>query len=193
MGAVLLLHYWKGIPIGELTRDPNAVFEGPFYIGFLSQLGIFFWTASAAICILSAKVLSGPKNNLKTKRFFYLSGTLTLVLAFDDIFLLHEEFFPRFGISEKVILLCYATFILFFLVRFYSLILKTEYVLLVMAFIFFGLSVFLDLFQPEGIDPHLMEDGAKLVGIVSWLAYFFRTGASAISHNTTQHVATPDG
>ena len=31
IGAVLLLHFWKGIPIGKLTRDPTAIGGTPPY------------------------------------------------------------------------------------------------------------------------------------------------------------------
>ena len=193
IGVVLLLHYWKGIPIDQLTRDPNAIGRTPPYAGFLSQVGIFFWSASAAVCMFSAKVLSRPLDNLKIKHFLIASGMLALVLGLDDAFLLHEKFFPYFGIPEQAVFLSYAGFILFYLVLFYSIILKTEYILLGMALVFFGVSVTLDVFEPRGIDPYLFEDGAKLVGIVSWLAYFLRAGASAVYHNAAQQGAAPDG
>lgn len=193
MGVVLLLHFWKGIPIGKLTRDPAAIDGSPLYTGFLSQIGIFFWAASAAVCMFSAKVLSRHLESLKIKHFLFVSGLLTLVLGLDDVFLLHEEFFPYFGVPEKAVFVSYAGFVLFYLVRFYSIILKTEYLLLGMALVFFGLSVISDLLPPHGIDPYLFEDGAKLLGIVSWLVYFFRAGASAVHHNAAQPGAASGG
>jgi hypothetical protein len=192
VGMVLFLHFWKGIPIGRLTRDPAAISGSPFYVGFLSQIGIFLWSASAAICMFSAKVLSHT-GSLKVKLFFLVSGLVTLALGLDDAFLLHEEVIPRFfGVPEEAVFVSYAGVVLLYLVIFYSVILKTEYVLLVMALAFFGVSVTLDVFEPPGIDPYLFEDGLKLVGIVSWLAYFFRTGASALFHNVAQPGAAPD-
>jgi hypothetical protein len=193
IGAGLLLHFWVGIPISELTRDPTAIVGEPLYTGYLSQIGIFFWSASAAVCMFSATVLSRSLDNLKIKHFLLVSGMLTLVLGLDDLFLLHEVFFPYFGIPENAILVSYAGFVLFYLVRFFSIILKTEYILLGMALVFFGVSVTLDLFKLHSIDPYLFEDGAKLVGILGWLAYFFRTGISAVSHNAAQPGAAPDG
>ncbi|PMB07592.1 hypothetical protein CEN49_12365 [Fischerella thermalis CCMEE 5273] len=56
--------------------------------------------------------------------------------------------------------------------------------MLVLAFGFFGLSVFLDLLPIAdwfGSDnEYLLEDGTKLLGMVSWLAYFGRTCAEQI-------------
>jgi hypothetical protein len=183
---VLLLHIWKGIPIRTLTADPTAIAGAPIYTGFLSQTGIFFWSATAAVCLFSANVLSRSGDNVEIKRFFVVSGMLTLVLGLDDVFLLHEEFFPRFGVPEKVVFMIYAGFVLSYLVGFYSTILNTEWLLLGMALTFFGVSIILDLFEPPGIDPFLIEDGAKLMGILSWLAYFFRTGVSAVSRNASR-------
>lgn len=192
IGVVLLLHFWKGVPIGRLTRDPTTIIRVPFYTGFLSQIGIFFWAASAAVCMFSAKVLSRHPDCLKIKRFLFVSGLLTLVLGLDDVFLLHEKFFPRFGVPETVVVASYLGFVLFYLVRFYSIILKTDYILLGMALFFFGVSITLDLFDPSGIDPYLYEDGAKLVGIVSWLSYFFCVGAFAVYRNAAQQGAASD-
>ncbi len=96
-----------------------------------------------------------------------VSGMLALILGLDDTFLLHEVFFPYLGISEKLIYVSYAGCVLFCLFRFYSVILNTEYVLLGMDLVFFGVSVTLGLFDINSIDPYLFEDGSELVGIVS--------------------------
>ena len=47
LGSVLFLHFWKGIPLAKLTRDPLAVGQMPVYIGFLSQRPLLF--ASLAV------------------------------------------------------------------------------------------------------------------------------------------------
>lgn len=193
VGTVLFLHFWKGVPIGNLTRDPNTVASAPLYTGFFSQIGVFLWSASAAVCIFGANALSKHPHILKIKRFLIISGILTLVLGFDDAFLLHESFFPHFGVPEETVLASYAGFVLFYLVKSYSVILNTEYILLGMALGFFGISCALDLINPQGIDPYLFEDSAKLAGIVSWLAYFFRSATFAIYHDTAQQGAPPDG
>jgi len=55
-----------------------------------------------------------------------------------------------------------------------------------MALGFFALSVIFDKTSIPGIDPYLLEDGAKMVGIVSWMFYFFSVGTMAINKYTTQ-------
>lgn len=179
VGLVLVVHFWKDVPFGNLTRDPVAILDAPIYTGFLSQLGIFLWSASATVCMFGAAVLSREAVNLNSRRFLAVSGVLTLVLGLDDALLLHEGFFPYFGIPEQVAYAGYAGFTLYYLVRFRADILATEHVLLWMALSLFGLSVASDLVS----GPFLFEDGVKLAGIVSWLAYFFRTAASAVRRN----------
>ncbi|WP_156819983.1 hypothetical protein [Synechococcus sp. PCC 7336] len=187
IGVVLLLHFWQGIPIGSLTRDPTAILEAPLYTGFLSQIGLLLWSASAAVCMLSAKLLSGRADSLKINRFLFVSGLLTLVLGLDDVFLLHEGFFPSIGVPEKAVFVSYAGFLLFYLVKFYPVIWQTEYILLGMALVFFGVSSTLDLLLPSDLDLYLFEDGAKLVGIVSWLSYFSSTATFAVGSRLDKH------
>jgi hypothetical protein len=186
VGVVLLLHWWKGIPFGTMTRDPLAVVGGAFYTGFLSQVGLFFWSAAAAVCLFCATALSRRPDKLALKRFLVVSGLLTLVLALDDVFLLHEAFFPSIGVPEKLVFSCYAGFVLCYLIAFHSIILQTEFVLLFMALAFFGVSIILDLSNFSWLDPFLLEDGAKLVGIVSWFSYFFRVGQVAVKREAEE-------
>ena len=119
-GLAVLLHFWKGIPFGDLTRNPTAIAGALPYTGFLSQIGNCFWSATAAICLFGAKVVSRHPDSLKIKRFLFVSGLLTLLLGLDDIFLLHEEFFPWLGVPEVLVFASYAAGVLFYLVRFYS-------------------------------------------------------------------------
>lgn len=186
IGMVLLLHHWKGIPIQFLTGDPLSISGDPVYTGFLSQIGVFLWAAAAGICLFSANVLPKGSDCSKIRRFLFVSGMLTLLLGLDDMFLLHEEVFPRFGIPEKAVFSGYASLLIFYLIRGYKTLLKTEYVLLGMAFVCFGGSIVLDLWEPPGIDPFLFEDSVKLVGIVSWLVYFFKTAMTAVSQSMIQ-------
>lgn len=174
IGIVLLVQAWKGVPFEQLTRDPNAIFDMPLYIGFLSQAGIFLWAAAAAICLFGGAVLASRPDHTATSRFLYAAGLLSMLLGLDDAFLLHEQFFPFIGIPEKAVYVMYACLTLFFLFRFRDQILDADYPLLAAALMLFAASILLDVIQPEGIDIFLIEDGAKLVGIMSWMTYFAR-------------------
>lgn len=180
IGMVLVLNSWKDIPFGNLMRDPTAVSEAPLYTGFFSQLGIFLWAGTAAVCILSAVVLARSRRYDELKWFLLVCALLTLVLGLDDVFLIHEELMPFFGVPEEIVLGSYAVFTVLYLLRFRWEILKTDFTVLGVALAFFGVAVALDLMMLDGIDPYLFEDSAKFIGIVSWMVYFFRVSASAV-------------
>lgn len=177
IGLTWLIHLIKGVPVGDLTRDPLAVLDAHIYTGFLSQLGIFGWAGAAAVCIFSAHLLPVLPGAMETRRFLSVAAAVTLTLGLDDVFLLHEQFFPyHVGIHEHVVYVAYVSFVTYFLARFRATILATEYLLLLLALSLFAVSVLSDI--ADG--PLLFEDGAKFAGIVAWFAYFFRTADVAI-------------
>ncbi|MCB0195446.1 MAG: hypothetical protein KDJ65_26090 [Anaerolineae bacterium] len=176
-----------GIPVAFLTRDPAAAMNAPFYVGIFSNVGILFWCSTAAICLFSYRVLPENTNNREWSLFFLSSGLITGWLLLDDLFLFHEEVFPEYlFIPQKVVFAGYGVLIITFLARFKATILNTAFLFLLLSFGFFGMSIFVDGlikvkdFHIEFIavgfrGRHLLEDGFKLLGIVSWSAYFMRT------------------
>jgi cellulose synthase/poly-beta-1,6-N-acetylglucosamine synthase-like glycosyltransferase len=165
------IHVWKGTDYGNLTRDPVVVAEVPIWTGFISQIGILLWAAAATVCLFCSTVLTGTPESSRNRLFFLASGALTLLLGLDDAFLLHEEVFPRLGVSEHAVYATYVGAVMFYLVAFRSLIMDSEFLLLGIALLGFALSVLSDLIA----GPFLFEDGVKLLGIVTWLMYFSRT------------------
>ena len=125
--AVLALHTWKQVPIASLTRDPVSVMGASFYTGFFSQAGIFFWVAAAAICLFTWRVLGKRGEGPESQSFLMCSGLLTLLLAVDDVFLIHDLVMPHFGLPEQLAYMSYLGLILLYLIRFHRLILRTEY------------------------------------------------------------------
>jgi hypothetical protein len=148
----------------------------PVYTGFLSNMGMLFWSSTVAVCFFTATFVARRAATRPTGRFLYASGLLTLFLLMDDLFQLHERVFPlSLGIPEPIVFLGYLSVTFVYLVRFRGVILESDYLLLGLALGFFGLSVAVDVFT-EG-ELYLWEDGAKFVGIVTWLAYFVRVSA----------------
>lgn len=181
LGAVLVVSSWKGVPCGTLTRDPAAVAGVPYYTGCLSNVGIFFWAAAAAVCAFSAAALRDDGDARDTRAFMLASGAFSLVVGLDDALLLHEDFFnDTVGIPQQVVLATYAILFCVYLLFFFKTIGRTDWVVLALAGAFFAVAMALDALEPSGLDPAFFEDGAKLVGQVSWLAYFFGTGLAAV-------------
>ena len=196
---VVLVSYKTDINIGIFARDP-AVIAGkngvssainvninPF-VGVVSNIGILLWCICASICFFSSAILQSSKH-VKSSKFIIFAAflryfaTITLIFLLDDLFLFHETIAPKlFNISEKIIYFCYLLLLLWAIIKYRKVILKTEWELLFLAFIFFGISVLIDGFE-KSIDSLnllngelklLLEDGFKLFGITSWFGYFTR-------------------
>lgn len=171
LSMVLICNYLD-IPVERLTRDPAASLAVPFYSGYFSQLGGIFWIASACFAFFTGIII---KNG--SRKFMLFSGGFVLLLAIDDIFMLHDGLFPEMGINENVFYLTYAILTIVYFRLFYRTILKSPFVLLLLAFGFLGLSVIIDLLPvPGSINRYIFEDGFKMMGIISWMAYTFKTG-----------------
>lgn len=142
----------------------------------------------ATICFLTATVLKIQPAFRYSYKFFVWSGCLTLCLGLDDVFLLHEEFFPFYlGISEKLIYALYAGFVTVYLWQFKRLIRRTDYTFLAIAFICFALSIGLDILELPYMNPYFFEDGFKFLGLMAWLVYFWQTATTLLR----SHYARP--
>src|SRR6185295_18176055 len=106
------------------------------------------------------------------------------LLTLDDLFMLHEYIYPDFlHVPQKVVYGIYAVGFLWYFIRFRLLIWKTGPLLLILSFVFFGLSTACDLFLEAYKDPWIWywEDVPKFFGIVSWTAYFSEFSFKALT------------
>jgi hypothetical protein len=201
LGVLVLVVAAAGFADVELVRvlrDPLALVEANPLTGFLSNLGIVMWSAASGACFVATFVLRRERASREAIRFFFWSGAFTILLALDDLYQLHEAVIPALlGRGQSAILAGYLMLAIAYAWRFRGILIATEYVLLVLAGSFFALSYAVDVLHlagfilPESVLPddesplyeaieHLVEDGAKFVGISFWLAYFLRTAADAL-------------
>lgn len=116
--------------ISELTADTTATAGLPFYIDMLSDVGIMMWSAAAAVFLLAALLLYRVPGKQSVAAFLLSSGLLTLLLALDDAFLLHEEVFPLYlNIPELAVYAGYGFIVTMFALVFARQILSTNYLL----------------------------------------------------------------
>jgi hypothetical protein len=176
------------VPISKITDDLAATLDVSPFFGTLSNIGILLWCACATICVFSALLLRRERRIDAFPVFLFATGLLTLFLMLDDLFLFHEYIAPRLlHVPQKVVLLGYAAIVSLYFAGFIRTILGTQFVLLLFALGFFGLSIVADRI-PHPIPDwfYLFEDGFKLFGIVSWTAYFattcFQRLESTLSH-----------
>ncbi|MCW5515668.1 hypothetical protein [Muriicola sp. Z0-33] len=174
--VVLQIKY--GIRVSTFTRDPIQFFGGDPYIGILSNIGILFWAATVSITFFTSYMLWGSKRYKASSKFLFYSGLFTSFLMLDDLFLLHENIFPKLlNIPELLVYIVYALILIWYFTAYYKKISKGEYVLLLLAIFFFGGSVSIDyigqFIKIPGV--YVLEDGFKICGIVTWFTYFVRT------------------
>ena len=192
----------QAIPIAAyfLTADPAEIAKQPPYVGIVSNLGLVVWAASLASCWISAEVI---KRDLRKQSiwqsFFFFSGIITALLMFDDLLQIHEQshvylqFLSHDG-AELTVFSIYGMLILYYIVTFRNLFKKTDYLILLLALGFFVISLVFDV-NPERINLKesnrsvLLEEGAKFLGIVSWLTYFARTCLSKLKYNNEQEIS----
>lgn len=162
-----------------LTRDPLAISNANFYIGMISNIGILFWCACAAICLFSSVILR-QNSRYRESRFLLFSGLLTSFLMLDDLFMLHELVLPVYlRISEYVVYAIYLGVVVSFFIKNIKAIKKTEFVILLAATGFLGLSIVCDTLISNL--PIFVEDVFKFLGITSWFTYFTRLCLQEVS------------
>ena len=196
LALMVLLPLQSFVAIGDITRDPATIALHPPYYGALSNLGILLWSASAAVCFLSAALLNILQPRSETVLFFSLFAGLSAVLCLDDTYLLHEAILPNrlpfISIPEAVVVLAYVLTLLGGIIYFRKLLLKTQVWLLSISLVLFGISIGIDQLLPETLFPEdtffLIEDGFKLLAIFLWLAYFIRTSLDFTTAAVDHHV-----
>lgn len=175
--VILSLQTFISFPYFSL--DPILLIEnGKPYFGFLSYIGILLWCSTAAVCLFSSLILKKYNSESEWIKFLLASGLITTMMLVDDLFLFHEYIPNYIPINEKIIFSIYGVIILIFLIRFRKKIINnTKFLSLIVSFIFFVLSMIVDVFHDDKLAYHYsFEDGFKLLGIVSWFIYF--TGIS---------------
>jgi hypothetical protein len=180
------------VPVSMLTRDPAAVMEANPLYGMLSNIGILLWCSAGAISLFSAAVVWNNETEDNSRLFLLFSGLFTLFLVLDDLFMLHDDLLERYlHIGQTSFFLGYFVIMLLYLIGFRKAILNSQFVLLVLALGFFGLSIAIDI-VPEMMRSnqelwtdvkqtvssqntvpwyYLIEDALKLFGIVSWFGF----------------------
>lgn len=178
--AVAMISVLSQISIPSLTRDVTAIANIHPLSGVLSTLSILLWCMTASITIFSAFILRHYEQ-AKTFKFLFISSLLSTYLMLDDAFLFHEVLaYKYFSIDEKIVYLTLGITVFVYLVSFRKIILKTNYSVLLLAFVFLTISVLTDgildpWFWSLGHWEYFIEDGAKWLGIASWCSYYVHT------------------
>lgn len=180
LALLIALAGWLDLPPSAFMRDLAAIAGINPFNGVVSHLGAILWSATAAITLFSGLLL--PPGGIRRCLLFF--GTLTALLLADDLFLIHDKIMSgTFSLPEEPIYALYGSMLLYGLFQFRRYLWTPTAPLLLAASIGFGLSAGFDVFA-EGLGPWVfwVEDGAKLLGIANWCAFFVWLSATALRH-----------
>lgn len=168
ISSILILKSY-GFEIVEILRDPAQQFNTSSFFGFLSNIGIWLWVSSTAICFFTI-LTNGYSIEKQQKQLLLLTGLLSLILAIDDFFLIHDRY-----IRQSLCYLVYAILASAILIRHYKQILEMEGFAYILAGSLLALSILTDLVQSKlpfsYSSSQVLEEGFKFSGAAAWL-YF---------------------
>jgi hypothetical protein len=187
---VWLIGEFSSISVYELVADSNEVGRIAPYAGIVSNFGLLLLCCAASICFFSSYLIdTHNKHDKKWKLFFRCSGYFILLLLIDDTFQIHENFSTLlFGVDanisvvnkklqnilETTVFSLYGSLFFFYGFYFRKLIYRTEILVLILAFVFFFMSLVVDVL-PENMKGHyILEEGFKLLGIASLMTYYVK-------------------
>ena len=151
------------------------------YYGAISTLGVMLWTMCAGICLFAAGLLWITALSPSLARFALYAGLLSGWLALDDVFLIHENVLPAFGIPQNAVLAAYALLGL----AYTAMVLRArplgQNLIYLVAGGFFVVSLGIDVVvHSPATYAIVLEDGAKLFGIWTWTLFHVATIGRAL-------------
>ena len=165
----------NGFETMEIIRDTAQITEHSSFLGFLSNIGIWLWVSSMAICFF-VMVSRKAELNKDHKQLLMLSGLLSLILAVDDFFMIHDRYVNQY--------ICYLVYIIFaglILIKHYTIILKIEPLAFLMMGFFLMASIGTDIIQRflpfEYSNTQIFEEGFKFLGAAIWLYFNYKVGS----------------
>lgn len=173
VGAFALTGSLAGIEFRIFSKDPIETLRGVYYIGYLAHAVMLVWTAGATAALLSGVALRAAGHR-PAATMLLVGGALTTLMVLDDVFLFHENIYPRIGVPEQLTYPIYGVLTAAFAWRFRRR-LGADLLLLAAAFAcWIGAAAFEILQESYGIQLHLGEDGLKAVGVALWAAFMIR-------------------
>ena len=176
--------YMAGIAPFDLLRDPANQFGFPVYGGVISNLSVSVLTLSAAVAGFAA--IFGTRKRTR----FTAAALLSAILAVDDQYMLHEYVGPKIiGVPEVAFFALYALVGLAIAWSIGRRLLLLRHATLLLAGLGLALSIAIDLLLPMSAYTVLVEELAKLGGLVIWLVYWAVAAARVMSSNETDSMA----
>lgn len=173
VAAILLVRYnYKSV--WKLVNDPMAALDAHPLLGVFSNIGILAWCAGATVALLSAWLLARAGAPREVVRFHVFGGGFTALLMVDDFFLIHDDLAQRYlNLSQEPVYALYAGIFATYLWTSRRELLARNPALLVLAVGLLGFMAGADVLNASRYKlVSLAMSGSKLLGIVTWAAFF---------------------
>jgi hypothetical protein len=163
-------------PLLYVTRDPQATTFERWFLGFFSNVGNALWWSAAGIAIVTALVLYAT-HRAEPGRFMLATALITLVLAIDDMFGVHDQWAYEEHIPKQLFFVAYGALAAGLFWRFRRELSRTWLTPLVLAVALYVCSSIFDGLSGDSDSDlrYLAEDGVKLLGVVCWAAWVAHT------------------
>jgi hypothetical protein len=171
------------LTLALLMRDPIMSGKLPVGAGIVSQFELVLWSATMTVCSVGWVLFGRTGEHLRPRQLLLHFGIITVVLFLDKMFMFHGDIAPKqIQVNKSIVIAVYLIMVLTFVYLNRKEILSSEYLLLVLALVMFGASVFLDALplRDAGVPlfgqqiSFFLEDGLKFAGVATWLAYLWR-------------------
>ena len=166
---------------GQLVlRDLAQTCGTPAGVGLLSNLGYLLWLAAAAVALFTA--YSGqPGVRGKQRELLACGGWFSFILCIDDMFLLHDRY-----IGQTFLYVVYMVFAALIATRYRRQLMASRGELFLLAVALLGASIGIDQFQRDLPFKYetvqLVEEGAKFLGIATWVLYWWQSSAQSLKN-----------
>lgn len=191
VGAFALVGELTGVPFRDFSKDPVETLVVVYYIGYLAHAVMLVWY-TGAVAALVAGVALRATGHRSASTMLLAGGALTTLMVLDDVFLLHENVYPRLGMPEQLTYPVYGLLTLAFAWWFRRR-LRTELVILGAAYVAWVAAAGFELGQElYGIHHHLGEDGGKAVGAALWTAFMIRIALVELTTALRGAAAAPE-
>ena len=178
--ASLSLSGLAGIKGQLVLRDLAQTCGTPAGVGLLSNLGYLLWLAAAAVALFTA--YSGqPGVRGKQRELLACGGWFSFILCIDDMFLLHDRY-----IGQTFLYVVYMVFAALIATRYRRQLMASRGELFLLAVALLGASIGIDQFQRDLPFKYetvqLVEEGAKFLGIATWVLYWWQASAQSLNN-----------
>jgi hypothetical protein len=171
-------------PREYFAQDPTETLDAPAYTGFLTLVVALLWAAAATCCALG---WVGADRSAGSP--FLWSGLFVLLVLSDDVFRLHESYYPSLGFPQPAVAAGYGVVGAAYLWVFRGFIRANAAWLFVLGLVLLGLSAGTDELLQEDA-PFLTEEGAKLLGVAAWVLFYADAALARLGDARNEPVTT---